>query len=75
MTPPPPASRTTAVSPVPADPASAPRTPPPPPSAHDATTVERGSFCLARCTCGWTGPARRSRDRARTDVAEHLAMP
>ncbi|MER6194342.1 hypothetical protein [Streptomyces cyaneofuscatus] len=49
--------------------------PAPPPAGHSATTTERGSFCLARCTCGWTGPARRSRDRARTDAAEHLAAP
>ncbi|WP_329043459.1 hypothetical protein OHT61_17405 [Streptomyces sp. NBC_00178] len=40
--------------------------------AHTTTTVERGSFCLARCSCGWTGPARRSRDRARTDATDHL---
>ncbi|MEU5160846.1 hypothetical protein AB0G74_14740 [Streptomyces sp. NPDC020875] len=39
---------------------------------HDTTTVERGSFALARCVCGWYGAARRSRDRARTDAAEHL---
>ncbi|MEV8589528.1 hypothetical protein AB0424_21600 [Streptomyces sp. NPDC051180] len=38
---------------------------------HTTTTTERGSFALARCSCGWTGPARRSRDRARTDAAEH----
>ncbi|MEE1767914.1 hypothetical protein PUR34_06880 [Streptomyces sp. JV185] len=44
-------------------------------SGHEATTVERGSFCTARCPCGWSGPARRSRDRARTDAAEHLAAP
>ncbi|MER5555658.1 hypothetical protein ABT001_28965 [Streptomyces sp. NPDC002793] len=42
-----------------------------PAPAHSITTVERGSFCLARCGCGWSGPARRSRDRARTDAAEH----
>ncbi|MFE3515316.1 hypothetical protein [Streptomyces sp. NPDC059166] len=40
---------------------------------HSTTTVERGSFCLARCSCGWSGPARRSRDRARTDADEHSA--
>ncbi|MEX0170528.1 hypothetical protein [Streptomyces sp. LMG1-1-1.1] len=40
-------------------------------SAHTTTTTERGSFALARCSCGWTGPARRSRDRARTDATEH----
>ncbi|MFE2013780.1 hypothetical protein [Streptomyces sp. NPDC059491] len=38
---------------------------------HTTTTTERGSFALARCSCGWTGPARRSRDRARTDATEH----
>ncbi|MEV7871915.1 hypothetical protein AB0P17_38740 [Streptomyces sp. NPDC088124] len=40
-------------------------------AAHTATTVERGSFCLARCTCGWSGPARRARDRARADADHH----
>ncbi|MFE8914918.1 hypothetical protein [Streptomyces globisporus] len=55
---------------------SLPEAPPPgPPAGHSATTIERGSFCLARCSCGWSGPARRSRDRARTDAAEHLATP
>ncbi|MFJ7998645.1 hypothetical protein ACIQ7D_16090 [Streptomyces sp. NPDC096310] len=42
-----------------------------PTAVHTASTVERGSFCLARCTCGWSGPARRARDRARTDAAAH----
>ncbi|MFD3652237.1 hypothetical protein [Streptomyces sp. NPDC058620] len=42
-------------------------------SPHSVTTIERGSFCLARCTCGWRGPARRSRDRARTDAEQHLS--
>ncbi|MFI1786774.1 hypothetical protein [Streptomyces rubiginosohelvolus] len=56
--------------------ASLPEAPPPgPPAGHSATTIERGSFCLARCSCGWSGPARRSRDRARTDATEHLAAP
>ncbi|MFV6031379.1 hypothetical protein [Streptomyces sp. NPDC056264] len=41
-------------------------------SPHTTTTSERGSFALARCSCGWTGPARRSRDRARTDAADHV---
>ncbi|MEU2112093.1 hypothetical protein ACIOWI_32890 [Streptomyces sp. NPDC087659] len=40
-------------------------------SAHHTTTVERGSFALARCSCGWTGPARRSRERARIDARAH----
>ncbi|MFG3286343.1 hypothetical protein [Streptomyces sp. NPDC048111] len=38
---------------------------------HQTTLTERGSFAVARCSCGWTGPARRSRDRARTDAADH----
>ncbi|MFJ7086351.1 hypothetical protein ACIQU8_24350 [Streptomyces griseus] len=78
---PPAAARTTAAprTPVrisPALPEPMPEAPPPGPQAgHSTTTTERGSFCLARCTCGWWGPARRSRDRARTDAAEHLATP
>ncbi|CAL9473819.1 hypothetical protein SUDANB120_02897 [Streptomyces sp. enrichment culture] len=44
-----------------------------PPTAHAASTTERGSFCLAVCGCGWRGPARRSRDLARRDAAEHGA--
>ncbi|MFF8290767.1 hypothetical protein ACF068_16290 [Streptomyces sp. NPDC016309] len=42
---------------------------------HNTTTTERGSFAVARCTCGWSGPARRSRDRARLDAATHAATP
>ncbi|MER8266097.1 MULTISPECIES: hypothetical protein [Streptomyces] len=62
------------VAPGPVSPsASAP--PPGPPPGHSATTIERGSFCLARCTCGWSGPARRSRDLARTDAAKHVSTP
>ncbi|MBX7473076.1 MULTISPECIES: hypothetical protein [Streptomyces] len=38
---------------------------------HQTTITERGSFAVARCSCGWTGPARRSRDRARTDAESH----
>ncbi|WP_299539708.1 hypothetical protein [uncultured Streptomyces sp.] len=41
------------------------------PPDHLTTTIEKGSFCLARCSCGWSGPARRSRDKARTDAEEH----
>ncbi|UNO44427.1 hypothetical protein [Streptomyces sp. MST-110588] len=43
------------------------------PSEHLTTTTERGSFCLARCVCGWSGPARRARSQARTDAEEHRA--
>ncbi|MGW4203114.1 hypothetical protein [Streptomyces sp. NPDC004726] len=46
---------------------------PAPPPTHHTTTVERGSFALARCACGWTGPARRSRERARQDAASHAS--
>ncbi|MFI5766642.1 hypothetical protein ACIA8F_37635 [Streptomyces sp. NPDC051563] len=38
---------------------------------HATSTSERGSFSLAACTCGWRGPARRSRDLARKDAAAH----
>ncbi|WP_158973261.1 hypothetical protein [Streptomyces griseus] len=40
---------------------------------HRTTTVEQGPFCLARCTCGWRGPARRARSQARTDAKAHTA--
>ncbi|WP_190344507.1 hypothetical protein [Streptomyces venezuelae] len=40
---------------------------------HPTETVEQGSFTLARCGCGWRGPARRSRDKAREDAAGHPA--
>ncbi|MFI1970172.1 hypothetical protein [Streptomyces cinnamoneus] len=39
---------------------------------HTISTQERGSFCTARCTCGWYGPARRARSLARDDAAGHL---
>ncbi|MFJ8946597.1 hypothetical protein ACIRG4_25755 [Streptomyces sp. NPDC102395] len=38
---------------------------------HRTTTVEEGRFCLARCTCGWRGPARRARSTARSDADHH----
>ncbi|WP_443071749.1 hypothetical protein [Streptomyces sp. NBC_01477] len=40
---------------------------------HRTSVVERGSFAGALCTCGWKGPARRARDRARRDAREHTA--
>ncbi|MET7798166.1 hypothetical protein [Streptomyces decoyicus] len=40
---------------------------------HATSTAESGSFCTARCTCGWRGPARRARSQARTDAERHLA--
>ncbi|MEU6315560.1 hypothetical protein [Streptomyces sp. NPDC047014] len=50
-----------------------PQPPSPPQPAHIPSTAERGSFCLALCSCGWKGPARRSRDLARKDAARHRA--
>ncbi|MEU5797213.1 hypothetical protein E2C11_14825 [Streptomyces lavendulae] len=38
---------------------------------HLTTTTEQGRFCVARCTCGWRGPARRARSQARTDASAH----
>ncbi|WP_411107750.1 hypothetical protein [Streptomyces sp. cmx-4-9] len=45
--------------------------PQPPGGPHTTSTTERGAFCLALCSCGWSGPARRSRDLARKDAARH----
>ncbi|GAA5046178.1 hypothetical protein GCM10023336_10420 [Streptomyces similanensis] len=38
---------------------------------HRTTTAEQGRFCVARCSCGWRGPARRARSLARTDAEGH----
>ncbi|MFF4401850.1 hypothetical protein [Streptomyces sp. NPDC001480] len=38
---------------------------------HLTTTNEQGRFCVARCTCGWRGPARRARSQARADAEGH----
>ncbi|MEU9234852.1 hypothetical protein [Streptomyces subrutilus] len=54
-------------------PAAVPHRPQPPTAGHTTSTADRGSFCLAVCTCGWKGPARRSRDLARKDAARHSA--
>ncbi|MEU0248730.1 hypothetical protein ABZ192_31305 [Streptomyces sp. NPDC006235] len=40
---------------------------------HRTTTQDKGRFCMARCTCGWYGPARRARSQARTDAENHRA--
>ncbi|MFE2478567.1 hypothetical protein [Streptomyces sp. NPDC001194] len=42
-------------------------------TGHTTSTAERGSFCAASCTCGWRGPARRSRDLARRDADRHTS--
>lgn len=35
-------------------------------------TVERGNFVFGRCkSCDWEGKARRSREKAKKDAAEH----
>ncbi|MGW4318267.1 hypothetical protein ACWEMW_03615 [Streptomyces sp. NPDC004684] len=39
---------------------------------HRTMTAEQGRFCVARCSCGWRGPARRARSLARTDAEGHL---
>ncbi|MGW1200754.1 hypothetical protein ACWD4B_33665 [Streptomyces sp. NPDC002536] len=44
-----------------------------PHAEHSTSTSERGSFCTARCVCGWYGPARRARSLAREDADTHLA--
>ncbi|WP_042389449.1 hypothetical protein [Streptacidiphilus melanogenes] len=38
---------------------------------HITSVTENGAFAVARCSCGWYAPARRSRDRARRDADEH----
>jgi hypothetical protein len=42
-----------------------------PPEAHPTSVVESGNFSIARCSCGWFAPARRSRERARRDADQH----
>ncbi len=34
--------------------------------------VEKENFTHARCECGWRGPGRRSRKKARADATAHL---
>ncbi|WP_189325005.1 hypothetical protein [Streptomyces flaveus] len=41
------------------------------PPEHRTTTVDQGRFCVARCICGWRGPARRARSLARRDAEDH----
>ncbi|MEE1942718.1 hypothetical protein V1L54_25480 [Streptomyces sp. TRM 70361] len=41
------------------------------PETHRTSTTETGPFCSAVCSCGWRGPARRARGRARADAAAH----
>ncbi|MEZ0064897.1 hypothetical protein ABIA32_000885 [Streptacidiphilus sp. MAP12-20] len=40
---------------------------------HQTSVTEKGAFAVAHCSCGWHSPARRSREKARRDAAEHHA--
>lgn len=44
-------------------------------AGHRTSVSERGAFAVALCTCGWKGPARRARDRARRDAEDHMTGP
>lgn len=45
----------------------------PPPTMMLAGLEERGAFAFGSCDrCGWRGPARRSRERARKDLGRHI---
>ncbi|NJP67012.1 hypothetical protein [Streptomyces spiramenti] len=39
---------------------------------HRIDLIERGPFLAPRCSCGWFGPARRSRPLARDEAATHV---
>ncbi|UCM89574.1 hypothetical protein [Streptomyces marincola] len=41
---------------------------------HQVVLTERGPFVAPRCSCGWYGPARRSRPLARDEAAAHVAV-
>ncbi|MDF9814695.1 hypothetical protein [Streptomyces sp. SPB162] len=42
-----------------------------PSGTHRTMVTDKGSFAAAHCSCGWKGPARRARDRARRDAEAH----
>ncbi|RKN41839.1 hypothetical protein [Streptomyces hoynatensis] len=44
-----------------------------PETGHRISLRERGPFLAPSCTCGWYGPARRSRPLARQEAAAHVA--
>jgi hypothetical protein len=44
------------------------------PEPHDVTVADEGSFTVARCACGWRSYARRSRQRARAEGADHTLL-
>ncbi|MEU5901519.1 MULTISPECIES: hypothetical protein [Streptomyces] len=70
-----PSARPTAADPTASDPTTVAPASAEPATAHRTTTVEKGRFTAAHCTCGWRGPARRARSKARTDGTEHEASP
>ncbi|MGQ4415701.1 hypothetical protein ACN6LA_000521 [Streptomyces sp. SAS_269] len=41
---------------------------------HLTATTEQGRFCVACCSCGWRGPARRARSLARADAEAHAEV-
>ncbi len=41
---------------------------------HGVTVADEGSFTVARCSCGWRSYARRSRQRARSEGADHTLL-
>jgi hypothetical protein len=44
-----------------------------PPATGSTGVSEQGAFAFATCpVCGWRGPGRRSRERARQDLTDHL---
>jgi hypothetical protein len=43
-------------------------------AVHDVVVEDSGSFTVARCTCGWYTPARRSRPLARGEATDHLRL-
>ena len=43
-------------------------------AGHEVVVEDGGPFTVARCTCGWYTPARRSRPLARGEAADHLRL-
>ncbi|MBW1603346.1 hypothetical protein JJV70_14800 [Streptomyces sp. JJ66] len=40
-------------------------------AGHRISMRDNGPFVSAHCACGWRGPGRRARSRARDDAAAH----
>jgi hypothetical protein len=43
-------------------------------AVHEVAVEDNGPFTVARCSCGWYTPARRSRPLARGEAADHLRL-